>query len=103
MDDEGRSQLKRKRIENVEEDVDENDQVGPINTQPHTRNIFEATNLSGNAQAILGNVHGLDGQFFRHFNRADSRKPLLKALYFEGMRSRKEQVGAQAGSPRYVD
>ncbi|KAK5313995.1 hypothetical protein LTR70_007363 [Exophiala xenobiotica] len=107
MANETGQKLKPRRNEETDEDADDE-----VRTQVPTRastqhasssHLYSVINLTGNAQAILGNVHGLDDRFFRDPVHTDAKELVLKALYFESMRSRKEQIDARAGSPRYVE
>lgn len=106
MANETGQKLKRRRNEEADEDAD-NEVRTKVPSQALSQHgsssrLYSVINLAGNAQAILGNVHGLDDRFFRDPGHTDDKEIVLKALYFEGMRSRKEQIYARAGSPKYV-
>ena len=107
MDDPAQSRLERQRHESEgghpkdQKHQDEgNAAVEAQEAQGHTYGVI---NISGNAQAILGNVDSSQGDFFRRMDHANSKNMLIKALYFEGMQSRKQQISARAGSPKHVE
>lgn len=106
MANETQQKLKRKR-EEVHEETDTGIRTEvpsqALNQHGSSSHSYLVINLCGNAQAILGDVHGLDGRFFCGLSHTDAKGMALKALYFEGMRSRKEQIDARAGSPQYVE
>lgn len=62
---------------------------------------YHTINISGNAQAILGNAVNYGPNFY-HDSNVDW-KNTLKTLYFEGMRTRKAQIDKRASSPEYVE
>lgn len=63
-------------------------------------NVYHTVNISGNAQAVLGNVTS-DNFPSSHGSNVDW-KNTLKALYFDGMRTRKAQIAQRASSPEFV-
>lgn len=66
---------------------------------------YGTVNVSGNAHAVLGdvNISTSDLTFLQAANPQYQRRMLLKALYFEGMSTRKAQIDARASSPKYVE
>ncbi|KAK5956129.1 hypothetical protein OHC33_002702 [Knufia fluminis] len=107
MASEARHRPKRRRVVDaaagVGDDTYEIEHGQPMSEQLLGNHSYPIINLAGNAQAILGNVQGRDGDFFRHMERADSRSLLIKSLYFEGMQTRKRHISGRAGSPKYIE
>jgi len=84
MANETQQKLKRKREEvHGETDTGIRTQAPSqaLNQHGSSSHSYPVINLAGNAQAILGDVHGLDSKFFHGLGHTDAKGIALKALY----------------------
>jgi len=64
---------------------------------------YPVVHISGNARAILGDVHCADQAFFDHVQPANRQALWLRTLYYAGMHARQSHISSNAGSPKLVE